>query len=139
MVNKGVLSTRPVYSSRAPKPIGPYSQAVLVDGWLFVSGQIPVDPATGEVVRGDFRSQVTRVLENIKAIVEDAGGTLRDVVKVTVYLRDLSRVGEFNEVYAKYFGESPPARSLVGVSDLPRGVDVEVEVIARLKSGSGGE
>jgi 2-iminobutanoate/2-iminopropanoate deaminase len=110
-----------------------------VDGWLFVSGQIPVDPATGEVVRGDFRSQVTRVLENIKAIVEDAGGTLRDVVKVTVYLRDLSRVSEFNEVYAKYFGESPPARSLVGVSDLPRGVDVEVEVIARLKSGSGGE
>jgi 2-iminobutanoate/2-iminopropanoate deaminase len=121
---------RVVFTERAPRPIGPYSQAVCVNGWLYVSGQIPLDPVTGEVVRGDFRVQVERVLENIRAIVEAAGGRLEDVVKVTVYLRDLSKLPVFNEVYSKYFPKDPPARSVVGASDLPRGVDLEVDVVA---------
>jgi 2-iminobutanoate/2-iminopropanoate deaminase len=95
-----------------------------------LSGQIPVDPAMGEVVKGDFKTRVTRVLENIKAIIEATGGKLEDVVKVTVYLKDMGKFAEFNEVYSKYFPENPPARSVVGVSDLPRGVDLEVDVVA---------
>jgi len=126
-----------VFTERAPRPIGPYSQAVLVDGWLFISGQIPIDPSTGEVVKGSFRDQVVRVLENIKAIVEAAGGSLRDVVKVTVYLRDISKFSEFNEIYSKYFSEEPPARVVVEVSNLPKGVELEIEAIARIGSGIG--
>lgn len=121
-----------VYTPRAPKPVGPYSQAVCVDGWLFISGQIPIDPVTGELVSGDFAKQVERVLVNVRAIVEAAGGSLRDVVKVTVYLRDLGKAGVFNEVYSRFFSENPPARSLIEVSGLPRGAELEVEAIARV-------
>jgi len=130
-----------VYTERAPKPVGPYSQAVMIDGWLFVSGQIPIDPSTNKLVQGSFREQVRRVLENIKAIVEAAGGTLRDVVKVTVYLRNIALYEEFNEVYREYFGEEPPARVVVEVSNLPKGVDLEVEAIAYVppRRGEGGE
>jgi len=124
------VSKKIVFTEKAPKPIGPYSQGVVVNGWLFISGQIPIDPSTGEIVRGSFKEQVVRVLENIKAIVEAAGGTLRNIVKVTVYLRDISRFSEFNEVYSKYFSEEPPARVVVEVSNLPKGVDLEVEAIA---------
>jgi len=119
-----------VFTEKAPKPIGPYSQAVCVNGWLFISGQIPIDPATGEFVKGDFKAQVERVLENIKAIVEAAGGTLDNVVKVTVFLRDITKFAEFNEVYSRYFPSNPPARSAIGVAALPRGAEVEVEAIA---------
>jgi 2-iminobutanoate/2-iminopropanoate deaminase len=119
-----------VFTEKAPKPIGPYSQAVCVNGWLFISGQIPIDPATGEFVKGDFKAQVERVLENIKAIVEAAGGTLDNIVKVTVFLRDIAKFAEFNEVYSRYFPSNPPARSAIGVAALPRGAEVEVEVIA---------
>ncbi len=121
---------RTLFTERAPKPIGPYSQAICVNGWLYVSGQIPLDPVTGEVVKGDFKAQVERVLENIKAIVESAGGKLEDVVKVTVYLKDVKRITEFNEVYSRYFPVNPPARSVVGVLELPRGVELEVDVVA---------
>lgn len=121
---------RVVFTERAPRPIGPYSQAVCIDGLLFISGQIPLDPSTGEIVVGDFKSRVRRVLENIRAVVEAIGGSLRDVVKVTVYLSDISRFGEFNEVYAEYFPQDPPARSVIEVSKLPRNAEVEVEAIA---------
>ncbi|WFO74717.1 RidA family protein [Desulfurococcaceae archaeon MEX13E-LK6-19] len=119
-----------VYTDKAPKPIGPYSQGVLAGKWLFIAGQIPIDPSTGKIVEGSFRDKVKRVLENIKAIVEAAGGTLDDVVKVTVYLRDIKLFKEFNEVYKEYFKENPPARVVVEVSSLPMNADLEVEAIA---------
>lgn len=119
-----------VFTEKAPRPIGPYSQAICVNGWLYVSGQIPLDPVTGDIVRGDFKVQVERVLENIRAIVESTGGRLEDVVKVTVYLRDIGRFSEFNEVYSKYFPRDPPARSVIGVSSLPRGVELEIDAVA---------
>ncbi|MCC6035041.1 MAG: RidA family protein [Desulfurococcaceae archaeon] len=119
-----------VSTEKAPRPVGPYSQAICVNGWLYVSGQIPLDPVTGDIVRGDFKVQVERVLENIRAIVESTGGRLEDVVKVTVYLRDIGRFSEFNEVYSKYFPRDPPARSVIGVSSLPRGVELEIDAVA---------
>ncbi|MEM0000235.1 MAG: RidA family protein [Desulfurococcaceae archaeon] len=119
-----------VYTEKAPKPVGPYSQAICTNGWLFLSGQIPVDPITGSPIEGDFKVKVRRVLESIKAIVEATGGTLRDIVKVTVFLRNISRFQEFNEVYKEYFSEEPPARSVVEVSGLPRDSDLEVDAVA---------
>ena len=119
-----------MFTDKAPKPVGPYSQAICVNGWLFVSGQIPLDPVTGEVVKGDFKAQVERTMENIKAVVESAGGKLEDIVKVTVYLKDMRKFSEFNEVYSKYFPVNPPARSVIGVLELPRGVEIEIDVIA---------
>ncbi len=124
------MAKRIVFTDKAPKPIGPYSQGVVAGCFLFVSGQIPIDPATGRLVTGSFEEQVRRVLENVKAIVEAAGASLKDVVKITVYLRDISRFEEFNKIYAEYFGEEPPARVVVEVSRLPRDVDLEVEAIA---------
>jgi len=122
-----------VFTDKAPRPVGPYSQAVKAGNLLFVSGQIPLDPKTGELVRGDFRSAVERVMDNIKAIVEAAGATMDDIVKVTVYIRDISKFGEFNEVYSRYFRGPPPARVVVEVSGLPLNADVEVEAIAVLR------
>ncbi|MEM0453080.1 MAG: RidA family protein [Sulfolobales archaeon] len=121
---------RIVTTNKAPKPVGPYSQGVIAGCLLFISGQIPIDPSTGELVEGDFRTKVVKVLENIKAIIEAAGARLEDVVKVTVFLKDIKLFHIFNEVYSGYFGVNPPARSLIEVSNLPRGVDVEVEAIA---------
>lgn len=128
------MSKRVIYTDKAPKPVGPYSQAVLVNGWLFIAGQIPLDPSTGRIVEGSFEDKVRRVLENIKAIVEAAGGTLKDIVKVTVYLRDISLFDRFNKVYSEYFSEDPPARVVVEVSRLPKDSDVEVEAIAYIPS-----
>lgn len=124
------MSRRVVFTEKAPRPVGPYSQAVMVDGWLFIAGQIPLDPATGKMVEGSFEDKARRVLENIKAIVEAAGGSLRDVVKVTVYLRDISLFERFNKVYSDYFSEEPPARVVVEVSNLPKNAEVEVEAVA---------
>ncbi len=119
-----------VYTDKAPKPVGPYSQAIVIDGFLFVSGQIPIDPSTGNLIEGSFEEKTRRVLENIKAIIEAAGGTLDDVVKVTVYLKDIGRFSEFNKVYSEYFRGLPPARVVVEVSNLPLGADLEMEAIA---------
>jgi len=130
-----LAAKRVVSTKRAPSPVGPYSQGVLAGGFLFVSGQIPLDPETGEAVKGSFRDQVVRVMENVKAIVEAAGGTLEDVVKVTVYLRDLKRFSEFNEIYSKYFPKDPPARVVVEVSRLPRDAEIEVEALAYIGGG----
>lgn len=126
------MARRIVSTPLAPRPVGPYSQGVVAGGWLFVSGQIPIDPETGELVAGDFREQTRRVLENLKAVVEAAGASLGDVVKVTVYLTDISRFQEFNEVYREYFPREPPARVVVQVAGLPKGAELEVEAIAYL-------
>ena len=124
---------RVIYTPKAPKPVGPYSQGIIAGNYLFVSGQIPIDPETGEVVKGDFKTQVRRVLENIKAIVEASGGSMKDVVKVTVYLKDMNKFREFNEIYKEYFKEEPPARSVVEVSNLPKNVDLEIDAIVYIK------
>ena len=121
-----------IYTEKAPKPIGPYSQAVCVNGWLYVSGQIPIDPATGGLIEGSFKDQVRRALENAKAILETSGGGLESVVKVTVYLKDMSKFQEFNEVYSEYFKQAPPARSVVGVSSLPRNAELMIDLVAYL-------
>ena len=133
----GVL--RSVETSGAPKPVGPYSQGIVAGCLLFVSGQIPIDPGTGELVKGDFKAAARRALENVKAVVEASGASLRDVVKVTVYISDIARFREFNEVYAEFFSFDPkPARAVVQVAALPLGADVEVEAVAYLCRGGGG-
>ncbi|MCD6373129.1 MAG: RidA family protein [Thermococcus sp.] len=122
-----------VFTERAPRPIGPYSQAILAEGrFLFVSGQIPIDPETGELVDGPIEEQAGRAIENFLAVVEAAGGSAENVVKVTVYIKDMGLYSRFNEVYEKYFSTSKPARAVVEVSELPKGVDVEIEGIAVL-------
>ena len=120
-----------VVTGEAPAAIGPYSQGVLADGWLFTAGQIALDPRSGEMVGQTAAEQARRALENARAIVVAAGLTLADVVKVTVFLRDLGEFGAVNEVYRGFFAEAPPARSLVEVSRLPRDGLVAVEMIAR--------
>ena len=119
-----------VFTERAPKPIGPYSQAIKLGNLLFVSGQIPIDPATNEVVKGGIKDQTERVLENVKAILEAANMTLDDVIMAFVYLSDMADFPQFNEVYSRYFKERPPARVTVAVKSLPRDVKVEIAVIA---------
>lgn len=119
-----------VLTDRGPKPIGPYSQAIKVDGLLFVSGQVSIDPKTNEFLAGDVSQQTQRVLENLKAIVEAAGSKLGHVVKTTVYLKNMSDFTAMNEVYARYFAAAPPARSTVEVARLPKDALVEMDVIA---------
>jgi len=121
-----------IYTDKAPKPIGPYSQAVCIDGWLFISGQIPLDPSTGNIITSSFEKQVERVLENLKAIVEYAGGSVSSIVKTTIFLRDMSMFPVFNEVYSKYFKEEPPARSVVEVKNLPRNAEIMIEAVAKI-------
>ncbi|MGH7523209.1 MAG: RidA family protein [Gemmatimonadales bacterium] len=114
----------------APKAIGPYSQGVLLNGFLFSAGQIALDPATMDVVSGGIAEQTERVMLNLKAVLAEAGFALSDVVKTTVFLQDMGDFAAMNEVYARHFGTHRPARSTVGVGGLPRGVRVEIEVIA---------
>ena len=121
-----------VLSDRGPKPIGPYSQAIKVNGLLFVSGQVSIDPKTNEFVPGDIRQQTERTLENVKGIVEAAGSKLSHVVKSTVFLKNMSDFAAMNEVYAHYFPAAPPARSTVEVARLPMDALVEMEVIATI-------
>ncbi len=121
-----------IRTDAAPGAIGPYSQAVAVDGWLWVSGQIPTDPNSGELVSGDIAAATRRVLENLKAVIEAAGGTLDQVVRVTIYLTDLGHFQTVNAVYGEYFIESPPARACIEVSGLPKGAEVEMDAVVRL-------
>ncbi|AAK43303.1 RidA family protein [Saccharolobus solfataricus] len=120
-----------IFTEKAPKPIGPYSQGVKVGDILYVSGQIPVDPKTNEVVGKNIEEQTIRVIENIKAVLEAAGYMLDDVVMSFVYLKDIKDFQRFNEVYSKYFSNKPPARVTVEVSRLPRDVLIEITVIAQ--------
>ena len=119
-----------VATEKAPKAIGPYSQAVVHNGLAFLSGQIPLDPMTGQLVEGDITAQTTRVLENLKAVLEACGSGLDRVVKTTVYIKDMGEFAKMNEVYGKYFSENPPARSTVEAARLPRDVRVEIDAIA---------
>lgn len=122
-----------VNSPQAPAAIGPYSQAVRSGDLLFLSGQIPLDPATGQLVGGGIEAQTERAVKNLEAVLAAAGGSLRDVVKTTVYLTDLGQFQAFNAAYARFFGEVPaPARATVQVAALPRGALVEIEAVARL-------
>ncbi len=125
-----------IATDNAPKAIGPYSQAVRANGFVFVSGQIPIDPTTNEVVKGDIAEQTRQVLNNIKAILEASGATLHDVVKTTVYLKDLNKFGNMNQVYGEFFTTPFPARATVEVSNLPKGVDVEIDAVAVIQVGS---
>lgn len=124
------MSRRIVRTEHAPQAIGPYSQAVVCSGFVYVAGQLALDPRTGQLVPGDVRIQTKRVMENIKAILEGAGSSLARVVKTTVFLRDLNDFGAMNEIYGSYFQEDPPARSTVQVAKLPRDGVVEIEVVA---------
>jgi 2-iminobutanoate/2-iminopropanoate deaminase len=119
-----------IATDKAPKAIGPYSQAVVHNGLAFLSGQIPLDPMTGQLVEGDIAAQTTRVLENLKAVLEACGSSLGQVVKTTVYIKDMGEFAKMNEVYGKYFSENPPARSTVEAARLPRDVRVEIDAIA---------
>lgn len=121
-----------IATERAPKTIGPYSQAALSNGFAFLSGQIPLDPETSQLVQGGIAAQTERVLENLKALLEACGSSLAQVVKTTVYLKDLSEFAAMNEVYARHFPENPPARSTVEAARLPRDVRVEIDAIATL-------
>lgn len=123
---------RPVKTDQAPGAIGPYSQAVEVDGWVFCSGQIPLDPATGELVTGDIGTQTDMVLKNVSAVLKAAGASLDRVVKTTVFLADMGDFAGMNEVYARHFGDHRPARAAVAVRTLPKNVDVEIEAIAKI-------
>ena len=113
-----------------PGAVGPYSPAIKFNGLVFVSGQIPLDPASGELVGGDIQAQVRRVLENIRLLLGEAGSSFQEVLKVSVFLADLNHFEAMNQVYAEYFGDSRPARSTIEASRLPKGVDVEIDVIA---------
>ena len=122
-----------VASEQAPRAIGPYSQAVVAGRLLFCSGQIPLDPATGQMVDGDIAAQTRQVLLNVRAILSAAGATLDDVVKTTVYLADMNEFAAMNDVYASFFPSPAPARSTVEAARLPRDARVEIEVVAELR------
>jgi 2-iminobutanoate/2-iminopropanoate deaminase len=121
-----------VLTNRGPKPIGPYSQAIKSNGMLFVSGQVALDPQSGEFVGVDVRQQTERVLENLKGILEAAGASFHHVVKTTVFLKDMNDFAAMNEVYARYFSAAPPARSTVQAARLPKDALVEIDLIATL-------
>lgn len=119
-----------IHTDAAPKAIGPYSQAIRAGDYLFCSGQIPLDPATMQLVEGDIETQTRRALTNLQNVLEAAGSGLSRVVKTTVFMSDLSEFARMNAVYGEFFGDSPPARSTVQVAALPRGAKIEIECIA---------
>jgi 2-iminobutanoate/2-iminopropanoate deaminase len=124
------MDRKNIETTHAPRPIGPYSQAVRACGWLYVSGQIPIDPETGKIVEGPFELQVRTVLDNVSKILEAGGSSLDKTVKVTIFLADMERFAEFNAIYEEYFGRSRPARACVEVSRLPGNVPLEIEAVA---------
>ncbi len=119
-----------IATNDAPKAIGPYSQAIKANGFVFISGQIPLDPATQELIHGDVAAQTERVLQNLSGILKAAGSSLQQVVKTSVFLKSMSDFANMNEVYSRYFTQAPPARSTVEVARLPKDVLVEIDVIA---------
>ncbi|HVG24035.1 MAG TPA: RidA family protein [Thermoanaerobaculia bacterium] len=124
------MQIRPVATGDAPQAIGPYSQAIQASGFVYTSGQIPLDPATGDLVGGSFEDQVHRVFKNLQAILTAAGSSFDRVVKATVYVTDLGNFGMLNSIYASYFGDHKPARTTVEVPALPKGATVEIDLIA---------
>lgn len=128
MSRKEIIRTK-----NAPEAIGPYSQAVRTENFLFTSGQIPINPETGEILEGDTEKQTEQVLKNLKAVLEAGGASLESVVKTTVFLKDMADFATMNGVYARYFVENQPARSAVQAARLPKDVNVEIEAIALIK------
>lgn len=122
------------HSDKTPRPKGPYSQAVIHSGILYISGQVPVNPETGIIIRGTIEEETRAVLDNIKTIVEEAGADMKDVLKVTCYLADIDNFERFNNVYKEYFKEEPPARSTLQAGRLPLDVQVEIDAIVALPS-----
>jgi 2-iminobutanoate/2-iminopropanoate deaminase len=127
------LSKQAISTPLAPAAIGPYSQAVRSGNLVFLSGQIPLDPENGHIVEGDAAVQTARVLQNLSAILEAAGSSLGQVLKTTVYLKDMADFAMMNEVYARFFADNPPARATVEVARLPRNVSVEIDLIAEVE------
>lgn len=128
-----MIKREPVSTSSAPAAIGPYSQAIRAGGWVFLSGQIPLDPATGVLVDGDIAAQTRRVLDNLKAVLDASGSGLDQVVKTTIYLRDINDFPTVNQVYGTYFTGLPPARATVEVSNLPKNARVEIDAVALVR------
>ncbi len=128
---------RVIETSDAPRAIGAYSQAIAANNFVFTSGQIPLDPISGELVGDDIKTQTKRVLENLSAVLEASGSDLAHVVKTTVFLRDMNDFANMNEIYATFFGDNPPARSTVEAARLPRDVRVEIEAIGLVKDSGG--
>ena len=124
------MSMKSIHTNQAPAAIGPYSQAIEANGMIFASGQIPIDPSTGNIVEGGIEQQTHQSLRNVKAVLEAAGTDLAHVVKTTVFLSSITDFANMNEVYAQYFSQPFPARSAVAVKDLPKGALVEIEVVA---------
>ncbi len=129
------MKKKVIQTDKAPKAMGPYSQAIQAGNLLFLSGQIPLDPKTGELTKGDVCQQTKQVLENIKGLLESQELGMEDVVKVTIFLKDIGNFNQMNEVYATYFSSSPPARSTVEVAQLPRNAEIEIEAIALTHNG----
>lgn len=125
---------KPVHTDDAPAAIGPYSQAIVTDGWVYCSGQIPFDPRTMEMVQGDVAAQTEQVLTNLRHVLEAAGASMDTVVKTTVFLSDMNDFAAMNEVYARHFGDHRPARAAVQAAALPKAVDVEIECVARTRA-----
>ena len=125
---------RRVHTDHAPAAIGPYSQAIVVDGWVFCSGQIPLDPATGELVGETIDEQTDQALRNLAEVLDEAGSSLQHVVKTTVFLADMNDFARMNKVYEEHFGEHRPARAAIQAAALPRFCNVEIECIARLST-----
>lgn len=123
---------QPIHSNEAPNAIGPYSQAVRVGDTVYLSGQIPLNPQTMELVEGDIGARARRVFDNLAAVMQEAGGSLSDIVKLTIYLVDLEQFGQVNEVMAEYFDAPFPSRATVAVAALPKGAPIEVEAVAHL-------
>ena len=132
-MNYGVEGKRAIESSDAPGAVGPYSQAIQLGNLMFTSGQLPIDPATGQISEGPIAVRVHQVIKNLSAIVTEAGGSLEDVVKTTVFLADIADFQEVNAVYAEYFKSPYPARSAFQVAALPLGADIEIEAIVLIK------
>ena len=126
------MSRQSIHTERAPQAIGPYSQAIRAGDTVYLSGQVPFDPATMQLVSGDIEAQTRRVFENLKAVAEAAGGSLENAVKLTIFLTDLAHFAKVNEVMASYFAKPYPARSTVGVAQLPRGAQIEIECVLHL-------
>jgi 2-iminobutanoate/2-iminopropanoate deaminase len=131
------MSLDTISTAGAPKAIGPYSQAIRANGFLFTAGQVALDPATGELVTGGIAEQTTRALENLRAVLKAAGSGLDQVVKTTVFLVDMADFSEMSEVYGRVFGAHRPARSTVAVAALPKGARVEIDVIATVREVRG--
>jgi len=124
------MEKKMIFSEQAPEPIGPYSQAVQIENFIFTSGQISINPKTNELVSGVVQEQTRQVIENLKSVLEEAGSALENVIKTTIYLKNMNDFTEVNQVYASYFGHSQPARSTVEVSRLPKDVLIEIDCIA---------